>query len=169
MERARTRIELFNASLTYGDQFSCYILSIIFKEQSKRWEDIALSHVSDAIVLVHQFILDLLDHVVSDDQVRNKLYENELLDKLQASYRQGMDHARFLLDIEREGKPTTYHPYFDTELRKAQKARFEKSLDEMEAYTSNVLEAIKAGGPSLIKANTTQIHELLHDTLKSYC
>lgn len=133
-----------------------------------------LSHVSDAIVLVHQFILDLLDHVFADEQVRNELYDNVLLEKLQASYKQGMDHARFLLDIEREGKPTTYNRYFKAELQKAQMARIEKSLDDIALSTQSgvkviSLEAIKAGGLGLNKSNTAQVRELLHDILKSYC
>lgn len=133
-----------------------------------------LSHVSDAVVLVHQFILDLLDYVFADAQVRNELYDNVLLEKLQAAYEQSMGHARFLLNIEREGKPATYHPYFHTELQKAQMARLEKSLDKMAVSTKDgarfvSMEAIKAGGLSLDKSSTTQVREQLHDILKSYC
>ncbi|KUI54190.1 Interferon-induced GTP-binding protein Mx1 [Cytospora mali] len=124
--------------------FGGALLGTTFKEQSKRWEDLVLSHVSDAIILVHDYIVELLNHVFSEKQVLRELFDNVLLEKLQASYKRAMDHARFLLDIEREGKPITYNDYFNAELQSA----------------LNIL--------SVNKSNPEQVREYLHDILRSY-
>lgn len=160
--------------------FGGAILGTIFKEQSRRWEPLILSHVSSAILVVHQFILDLLKHVFGggDDheeaqQVRMELYENVLVEKLQASYKQAMDHARFLLEIEREGKPTTYNTWFNEELQRGQGKRLSKKLESSATVTEagnkvvNValaLAAMRIGD----KSNPKQATEYLHDVLRSY-
>lgn len=168
--------------------FGGALLGTIFKEQSRRWEPLVLSHVSSAILVVHQFILDLLIHVfgagsAGDDddgegdsdaqQVRTELYENVLLEKLQDSYKHAMNHARFLLEIEREGKPTTYNTCFAEELNRGQGERLAKNLGSLahvdEAGNKSVLlgaalSAIRIGD----KSNPKQATEYLHDVLRSY-
>lgn len=153
-------------------QFGGSLLGTTFKEQSKRWEDIVMSHVSDAIILVHQFIVDLLKHVVTDKQVRDGLYDNVLLENLQASYKRATDRARFLLETERGGKPITYNHYFNSELRKNQIARINKEIDAQVLVHENGkkvfnVEAIKAG-LTVDKSNPQQVREYLHDILQSY-
>jgi hypothetical protein len=148
------------------------LLGTIFKEQSKRWEDLVLSHVSDAIVLVHDYILELLKHVLSEDQVLRELFDNVLLEKLQASYRRAMDHARFLLDIEREGKPMTYNDLFSAELQRSQAERLQESLSglaiEQEEGTGAVVNVEAVSRLSIDRSNPEQVREYLHDTLQSY-
>lgn len=155
-------------------QFGGSLLGTAFKEQSRHWEDIVLSHVSDAIRIVHQFILDLLDHVFADEQVKSELYDNVLLEKLQASYKQAMDHAMFLLKIERDSKPMTLNHYFNAELQKAQSSRLHKAMGALPAVKYEWedgpvvrLDAIMSG-LSVNKSNPEQVREYLHDILKSY-
>lgn len=127
--------------------------------------------MSDAIILVHQFILDLLDHVFADKQVKNELFDNVLLEKLQASYIQAMGHARFLLEIEREGKPVTFNKAFNADLQKSQTSRLQKALSALSVKQSNgdqvSLQAIMSGFV-INKSNPEQVREYLHDILKSY-
>ncbi|KAK7737299.1 hypothetical protein SLS53_006602 [Cytospora paraplurivora] len=151
--------------------FGGALLGATFKEQSKRWEDIVLSHVSDAIILVHDYILELLDHVFPEKKVLQELLDNVLLERLQASYRRAMDHARFLLEIEREGKPMTYNRDFGAELQRGQSERLQDSLlefaagyDEDEPAVS--LKAMKK--LNIDRSNPQQVREYLHDILKSY-
>lgn len=162
--------------------FGGALLGTIFKEQSRRWGPLILSHVSSAILVVHQFIVDLLAYVFGggDDgdeaqQVCSELYENVLVEKLQASYKQAMDHAQFLLDIEREGKPTTYNNWFNDELQRGQGKRLSKKLEESAVTTgdgtgtkvinlASALAAMSMGD----KSNPRQATEYLHDVLKSY-
>lgn len=131
-----------------------------------------LSHVSDAIVLVHHFILDLLDHVFSDAQVKSELYENVLLERLQAAYTQAMDHARFLLEIEREGKPSTFNKAFNTELQKGQAFRLNMALRALAIHDPEKGKIVGVRDVmarfSVNKSNPEQVREYLHDVLKSY-
>lgn len=68
-------------------------------------------------------------------QVCTELYENVLVEKLQASYKQAMDHAQFLLEIEREVKPTTYNTWFNEELQRVQGKRLIKKLESSTTTT----------------------------------
>lgn len=144
---------------------------MIFKEQSKRWEDIVLSHVSDVIVLVHDYILELLNHIVPDKQVLEGLWENILLENLQASYKSAMDHARFLLQIEREGKPITYNPNFNVEVQKAQAERMGEAMEGEAIDIEEHGEVVKLDvlrNRVINKSNPQQVREYLHDNLESY-
>lgn len=158
-------------SLTNHLQFGGALLGTIFKEQSKRWEDLVLSHVSDAIVLVHDYILKLLNHVFSEEQVLRELFDNVLLEKLQASYQRAMDQARFLLRIEREGKPMTFNNLFSAELQKGQSKRLQESLSSLaidQEDTGAVVKLEAVGRLSIDRSNPEQAREYLHDTLQSY-
>ncbi|ROV88112.1 hypothetical protein VSDG_09370 [Cytospora chrysosperma] len=152
--------------------FGGALLGTIFKEQSKRWENLVLSHVSDSIVLVHEYILKLLKHVFPEEQVLRELFDNVLLEKLQASYRQAMDHARFLLNIEREGKPMTYNNLFGAELQRSQAERLQESLSglaiEQEEGAGPVVSLQAVSSLSIDRSNPEQVREYLHDTLQSY-
>lgn len=131
-----------------------------------------MSHVSDVITLIHHFIIELLSHTCADKQVMEQLWDNVLLEKLQESYKRGMDQARILLKIEREGTPITYNHYFNAELRKGQGKRLQNSLSSLAISTAD------SEGPvvrlaSLSRLNTTssnpeQVREYLHDILESY-
>lgn len=152
-------------------QFGGALLGTIFKEQSKRWEDIVLAHVSDAIVLVHDFILNLLRHIVSEKQVLRELFDNVLLERLHASYRRAMDHARFLLKIEREGKPITYNQSFYAELQKGQSERLHESLQNLAVKHEGVGAVVTLNAAKKLnidRSDPRHVRGYLHDTLKSY-
>lgn len=131
-----------------------------------------MSHVSDVITLIHHFIVELLSHTCADKQVMEQLWDNVLLEKLQESYKRGMNQARVLLKIEREGTPITYNHYFNAELQKGQGKRLQNSLSSLAISTAD------SEGPmvrlaSLSRLNTTrsnpeQVREYLHDILESY-
>ena len=93
-------------------QFGGSILAATFREQTKKWEDITYAHVSDAIVVVHHFIVKLLDTVVPEKSVRDVLWENIMVDELRMTYGRAMSQATFLLETEREVLPITYNHYF---------------------------------------------------------
>ncbi|KAI3392113.1 hypothetical protein diail_6156 [Diaporthe ilicicola] len=152
--------------------FGGALLGTTFKEQSRRWEDLVMSHVSDAIVLVHHFIAELLAHVCADKQVMAQLWDNILLEKLQESYKRSMDHASFLLHVEREGKPTTYNHFFNAELQKGQGKRFQKSLTNLATFGTEsqglVIPLKSLSALNITKSNPEQVREYLHDILESY-
>ncbi|KAG8167920.1 hypothetical protein KVR01_003609 [Diaporthe batatas] len=147
------------------------LLGTIFKEQSRRWEDLVTSHVSDAIALVHHFIIELLAHTCAEEQVMTQLWDNVLLEKLQESYKRSMHHAHFLLEVEREGKPYTYDRYFSTELQKGQARRLQESLRSLAIGTSSGEHVVRLASLSSLdinRSNPEQVREYLHDILESY-
>lgn len=100
-----------------------------------------------------------------------QLWDNVLLERLQDSYKRGMDQARVLLQIEREGTPITYNHYFNAELQKGQGKRLQNSLSSLAIDTDSQGPMVKLA--SLISLNTTrsnpqQVREYLHDILESY-
>lgn len=154
-----------------------------------------MQHVSQAILIVHHFVTKLIHDTCPDDQVREGLWES-LLDELCAAYKQAMGHAKFLLDIEREGNPMTYNDSFVkkvghiwcsllpfqlltlgvVKLQKARMGRLGESLrksvivpkeqDESESLSMVSVQQLLAF--SAKKANGQQVCEDIHDILKSY-
>ncbi|KAI7782667.1 hypothetical protein LA080_013003 [Diaporthe eres] len=152
--------------------FGGSLLGTTFKEQSRRWEDLVISHVSDVIALVHHFIVDLLSHICADKQVMEQLWDNVLLEKLQDSYKRGMDQARVLLQIEREGTPITYNHYFTAELQKGQGKRLQNSLSSLAINTADsqgpMVKLASLSSLNTTRSNPEQVREYLHDILESY-
>ncbi|OAL05155.1 hypothetical protein IQ06DRAFT_302251 [Phaeosphaeriaceae sp. SRC1lsM3a] len=84
--------------------FSGAILSATYREQTEKWEPLVLSHMSDAIWFVHDYISTLLAQICPDEQVRNRLWDTVLVEALCSAYTKAMEQARFLLRIERQGR-----------------------------------------------------------------
>lgn len=132
---------------------------------------LALSHASKAVALVHDFIFRLLDKLCPEKQVRDQLWDNLLVDKLSDAYRKAMDHTRFLLSIERGGKPSTYNHYFNATLQRKRAERLSKPLTDhavvFEGYGSCV--PVKDIDKCVMdKNNGQQVCEDILDTLVSY-
>lgn len=62
----------------------------MFKEQAEKWEDLVLSHVSRIILVVHDFIVNVLQATITDDSVREALWEDVLLERLCQIYQRAM-------------------------------------------------------------------------------
>ncbi|KAF4973657.1 hypothetical protein FSARC_135 [Fusarium sarcochroum] len=86
-----------------------------FKEQSKKWSGMARGHITNAILIVHHFISNVLDHCCQDPAIREELW-NFLVDDLQMRYKRAVDHTEFLLKVEFEGRSITYSPFFNKSL-----------------------------------------------------
>lgn len=162
------------------------LVAAVFKEQSTKWEPITLAYVGHVIIMVHHFIAEAVKEICPDPKVREQLWDNVLLEELQKSYARSMNNAKFLLEIEREGKPLTLNHYFNDNIQKTQNSRFVASLRKLSG--SSKLEDDKtvpsAGGEekprgiflpfsqlenmTFNKANSEQVREELHDVLKSY-
>ena len=131
-----------------------------------------LSHVSSAIAIVHEFLVSLLVQVFPEESVRQELWDTVLVEELQAAYERTMDHARWLLELEREGQPMTYNHYFSSNMESNKMSRMETLLKSMvspnnlgqEVVTLSQLRTVRT--PS--KSNAEQVREEIHDTLKSY-
>ncbi|KND89637.1 Interferon-induced GTP-binding protein Mx1 [Tolypocladium ophioglossoides CBS 100239] len=156
--------------------FSGTVLSTIFEEQSEKWEPLTLFHVSNAIALVHDFIFRLLCHLCPEKQVRDQLWDSLLVDPLRVLYRKAMDHARFLLSIERGGRPSTFNHYFNDILQKKRGERLarsleNKSIDLADHYRERSgryvsLEILRSS--AMNKDNEKQVCEDILDIFESY-
>ncbi|KAI1086904.1 interferon-induced GTP-binding protein Mx2 [Rostrohypoxylon terebratum] len=152
------------------------ILAIVFEEQSEKWEPLVLSHTSKAINMVHDYVFRLVSKLCPDIKVRNQLWEAILLDKLRDRYRQAMDHARYLLDIERRGRPSTFNHNFSAKLEKRREDRIlERSNNGVASPENNEevpghgrAETQVAGRLTTMKDNVQKICEDIVDTLVCY-
>ncbi|KAH8884803.1 interferon-induced GTP-binding protein Mx2 [Thozetella sp. PMI_491] len=150
--------------------FGGTILGTTFKEQSQKWEALVLSHVSNAITIVHHFISELMTVVFAETQVREAFWDNILLEQLYASYQRALEHAGWLLEVEREGKPITYNHSFNTALQTSRGWRLQEAFGSLLSSpgkeTESLLEALR--NLSIDKSNPEQIRDDIHDILKSY-
>ena len=166
------------------------MLGTTFKEQSKKWEPLVLSHISKVIMLVHHFVVGLLEVTFREKQVREEFWENILLDRLRSGYAAAMKHAHFLLRLEREGKPVTYNKYFDSNLQRCRLTRLGENvgsvhhaaLDEHERdYPAKwcaprnerrnkkvTMDLLRLEEATVDKSNAKQVREDIHDILESY-
>lgn len=97
--------------------FDASLLPNIWKKQSANWDDLALGYVSDIVSLVHGFTVTLMSAICEDDRVRAALM-SILMDGFIERYKMGIDHAKFVLSVERTGTPLTANHYFADNLEK---------------------------------------------------
>jgi len=91
------------------------ILSNSMKMQSIKWEAVAMGYISDIITMVHNFIVDLLEHVCPEESIRHELMV-VLNERLTAQYTSAIESALFLLQIECAESPSTLDEDFTTNL-----------------------------------------------------
>ena len=152
-------------------QFPGVVLSATFREQTEKWESLVLAHVSRSIGLVHDYIFKLLNHICPDRQVREQLWQTVLVDGLRKAYIRAMSQARFLLQIERHGYPSTYNHYFNAEVQKKRHDRLKNATGEETDDNKNSLRAaLMAGVQNLVinKNNAQHVREDIFDVLASY-
>lgn len=97
--------------------FDPSLLAITMREQSKKWNSLALGYVSDAVTIVHNFIVELLRLICPDERVRRGLI-SLLSDDLLERYKKALDQVVFVLQVERTEKPATQNHYFNDTLEK---------------------------------------------------
>ena len=140
-------------------KFGGSLLAMIFRAQASQWRNIVIIHVGVVSAVVHRFITTLLSETFGDQRMRDELYKSVLAQRLQTAYAQAKRQAKFLLDIELNGRPSTYNHYFTDNLQKARNARM----------TQGVRDSPRPGfEPAANKSNTEQVKEDIHDILKSY-
>lgn len=131
-----------------GFELGTFQASILnsMRKQAVKWETIAMGYINDVIVMIHKFIITLLEHICPDNTFRRELMI-VLMEKLAVQYRKAIDHVTFLLQIECNEHPCTLNNYFNMTLQNRRKARHEKS-EELMSHDYHIQE--------------------IHDILKSY-
>ena len=97
--------------------FDPSLIAVIWKEQSDKWNHLALGYVSDIVSLVHKFIYALISAICHDRRVQSALMST-LMDGLIDRYTKSMDHAKFIICVEKDGTPQTLNNYFNKNLQK---------------------------------------------------
>jgi GTPase SAR1 family protein len=152
--------------------FSGAILAMVFKEQSEKWPLLVQAHVSKSIILVHDYIAKLLAHVCPDKQICDQLWDHLIMDAVRKAYVRAMEQTRFLLRIEREGKPSTYNHYFNSEVQKKRLTRLDAIIEEKFPHKDSTEPQLVSTTNlrSLVtdKDNMQQVREDILDVLSSY-
>jgi ribosomal protein L20A (L18A) len=148
------------------------MLWTVFKQQSEKWVPLALSHVSQIIALLHDFIFRLLDGICQDRQIRDQLWEVLLAERLIDVYRKAMDQTRFLLELERSTIPSTLNHYFNSTLQRKRAERVSDALEDKQvSFNGNKgtyvpFDEIKKCAAN--KSNGQHVCEDLLDSLAAY-
>lgn len=147
------------------------LLPSLFCELSSPWEDIALSHVEDAITELHAFAQRVLSHVCADPQVVQNLWQR-LTPMLIQSYQSCIRHVEFLVSVESTGKLITLNHYFADNLRKRRLDRIENKLKSLKSWVTNdddkePLLRLRDTLDAFV-SNEDQTVQDMHDMLSSY-
>ncbi|KAH7316966.1 interferon-induced GTP-binding protein Mx2 [Stachybotrys elegans] len=110
--------------------FNGTVLASVFDKSAQKWKPLVMSHTSKAILLVHDFIFNLLDELCPDSMVKEQLWGN-VVDDLREKYKHAMKHACFLLEIEGSSWPITYNHYFNATLQTKRQKRLAESLTDL--------------------------------------
>ena len=157
--------------------FNPTVLAGLWKSQSWKWEPITFGHIDDVILVVHRFVVDLLNLICPDKRVCSSLLA-VLEDELRERYRAAIDHAKFIIRVERSGTLMTMNHYLSDNLEKARRERVKASMlphatrshppiDPDEKSTMVVpLDSIVHKTSSI--GNTEHTVQEIHDILKSY-
>ncbi|KAK7519850.1 interferon-induced GTP-binding protein Mx2 [Phyllosticta citriasiana] len=154
--------------------FGGTILASVFVDQSEKWEPITFGHVSSAIFLVHDYIFQLLAEMCPEKLVKENLWDALLLDKLVETYRRAMTHTRFLLEIERGGRPSTFNHYFNDNLQRRRGERMRHTFEAMavtnpfQSEDESYVPLSSIGQHTVDKDNKQQVCEDILDALMSY-
>ncbi|KAI0447104.1 hypothetical protein F4803DRAFT_397297 [Xylaria telfairii] len=144
-----------------------------------------MEHMGVIIYHVHRFISEVVKSICPDPRVHEELWNGYLLEELMTSYRRAMDHARFLLRIEREGSPLTLTHSFSGHIQKLRTDRLVHEITKLgvervehpqrdpqakqrshENYL--FLKPSQLQYLDINKGNATQVREHMHDLLSSY-
>ncbi|KID97354.1 interferon-induced GTP-binding protein Mx2, partial [Metarhizium majus ARSEF 297] len=152
--------------------FNGTVLADVFDTTTQKWEGLVVTHTSKAIVLVHDYIYNLLNELCPDPAVMDQLWDNILVEELCERYRRAMEMARFLLEIERSRPPLTFNHYFNATLQKKRQERMAESLQSIAIHFHHDNRAFvpleQIGKHAVNMDNTQQVCEDILDTLESY-
>ena len=97
--------------------FQASLLDIIWQKQSANWNALAFSYISDIIVIVHTFIVELLGYICKEERAKREII-SILIERLAERYKRGIGQTRFLLHVERNDTLFTTNHHFAESLEK---------------------------------------------------
>ncbi|KAI1657624.1 dynamin family protein [Daldinia decipiens] len=156
--------------------FGNSILPIVFREQSEKWTQLTLAHLSNDILIIHQFIDTAMKLALPDGTVRVTLQEF-LSDNLLDCYRRAINHAQFLLHVECRGKVATSNPNFEdllannrAERQRRMVLKENKNVSEPSIRRNRVTTKTNAETDvtEALLPSIEQIYGDVHDMIKTY-
>lgn len=154
--------------------FNANLVSIAFAEQSRKWGEGTKRYMSRVIIVLHRFIAAALRSVLPEEHAREELW-SAVLDSLLERYRNALDQASLLIEVERRKQPYTLNRQFTealsksrafriTELMRPRARKDNRQFGELQ-YTVNLDDIVKAAED---KSNVEQLQEEIHDILRAY-
>ncbi|KGO74725.1 Dynamin [Penicillium italicum] len=134
--------------------FQTSLLCTIMNKQSWKWTQFALGYVSDVIDIMHTFILRVLLFICPDVQIRDRLV-NVLVDELSKRYKEAMDQAQLILDVERMNLMTLDN-------------KFQETLDMTQLRSHREQYEVVKGKTKVRMSNTQRTVRYIHDILAAY-
>ncbi|KAI3204535.1 hypothetical protein DTO012A7_1913 [Penicillium roqueforti] len=121
------------------------LLCTIMNRQSGKRADLALGYVRDVIEIMHAFILKVLGVTCPDEQICDKLV-SVLADELSKRYREAMEQAKLVLDVERMNITTLNDGFYESleeTQKRSHREKYEPTDDEAKAPMSNTESTVR--------------------------
>ncbi|KAK6949551.1 hypothetical protein Daesc_009634 [Daldinia eschscholtzii] len=148
--------------------FNNTILPPLFRNQTRKWVKLTLAHVSNVILVIHDFVYSALRTSCPDRQVLQALWEFHKQGFLDC-YRRAIKHAELLLHVECEGDMVvTSNPEFErllAEYRMERRREAAKPSRDASRYGIGNQEETHRVVPSDF---TEEVCNDTHDALKAY-
>ena len=141
---------------------------MIFQEQAQKWALHADFLVERAIIIVHQFVFQLMEDIFENAITRRELLDL-MNDKMINGYKRAYDHKDFLVKMELGCRCQTHNPNLDAAIDKIGREHFrttlvesynnqKRRLGEDQAFTAAVEATFGSSG----------LCDDLHDLLQAY-
>ncbi|KAI0129735.1 P-loop containing nucleoside triphosphate hydrolase protein [Xylariales sp. AK1849] len=154
--------------------FNANLIAVAFAEQSRKWGGMTKIYMSRVIITIHRFIAAALRSVCPEEQARNQLW-SAIVESLVERYKEAMDQASLLTEVEQRKQPYTLNRQFTEVLSKARGYRITellrpKARKDTRGYGEiqhmvNLDDIAKAAEG---KSNVEQLEEEIHDILRAY-
>ncbi|KAI1342683.1 hypothetical protein F5Y15DRAFT_413190 [Xylariaceae sp. FL0016] len=114
MDRIKTTYEAKRDPQT--GSFGPTVFETLCFERREIWEPLTLLYTSKAIAIVHEYSSCLMEQLCQDQYLKGRIWKR-LTGRLCEAYRRAMDHARFLLRVERRRYPSAFDKYLNSEIQ----------------------------------------------------
>ena len=97
--------------------FDPSLVAMIWRQQSVKWDNLAIGYICDIVTLVHGVIQRILSHCCRNERVKEWL-GTLLIEPLLERYRKAINQVRFILEVERAGTLLTTNHYLADNIEK---------------------------------------------------
>ncbi|KAJ6024294.1 Dynamin [Penicillium herquei] len=134
-----------------------------------KWPSLGMGYISDIIIIVHQFIVRILDAICVDKNIAATNI-SLIMDDLTDRYRLAQERVKFLLSVEREGTLMTMNHYLNDNLQKCRQNRLCSAMAMLSFQDPKYGELVRLSDLSQQYHMSNESHTVndIHDILQSY-